>query len=256
MKEKIKIYSRKECIKNPALNFVTLEAFISKKEAPVILVLPGGAYTIVFDHNEDFGKEPSKFGFNTFVLKYRVNIAAHYPNPLKDVARAIQYIKANASKYDIDASKITILGTSAGGHLAALFASKYQEFESLYNGVKYDLRPKAVILAYPVISMDAITHKLSRFMLLGPFPSEQTKHDLSVENCVTKDYPPTFIWACKDDNVVKYLNSINFIEALRENNIKYNGIIYEKGWHGIGLAKGLEPENWFKEAMHFIQKIN
>jgi acetyl esterase/lipase len=62
-------------------------------------------------------------GFVVASLEYRLAAEAHYPAQLQDVRAAIRFLKANAEKYGIDASRVGLWGGSAGGHLAALGAT-------------------------------------------------------------------------------------------------------------------------------------
>ena len=64
----------------------------------MVLICPGGAYKFISDFNEGepFAREFNKRGINAFVLFYSVGYNARYPRPVKDVARSMQFIKANA----------------------------------------------------------------------------------------------------------------------------------------------------------------
>ena len=56
----------------------------------------------------------------TAAVEYRLSIEAGYPAAVFDLKAAVRWMRANAQKYRIDSSKITILGCSAGAHLATL----------------------------------------------------------------------------------------------------------------------------------------
>lgn len=59
-------------------------------------------------------------GYAMASVDYRLSPEAEFPAQSHDIKGAIRYLRANASKLGIDASRIGILGVSAGGHLAAL----------------------------------------------------------------------------------------------------------------------------------------
>ncbi|UVO53119.1 alpha/beta hydrolase [Sphingomonas sp. SUN039] len=61
-------------------------------------------------------------GFVVASLEYRLAGEARFPAQLQDVRAAIRFLKGNAAKYGIDASRVALWGGSAGGHLAALGA--------------------------------------------------------------------------------------------------------------------------------------
>lgn len=67
-------------------------------------------------------------GYVVASIEYRVAPASVFPSALEDVKAAIRFLRANSEKYNIDKSKIAIMGDSAGGYLSA--------FAGLTNGNK------------------------------------------------------------------------------------------------------------------------
>jgi acetyl esterase/lipase len=59
----------------------------------------------------------SNAGFAWFTIDYRLAPAAHLPEANADVLSAIKWVKAHAAEYHVDASKIALIGESAGGFL-------------------------------------------------------------------------------------------------------------------------------------------
>ena len=104
---------------NPTFEFYPAQ---NKKGRGTVVICPGGAY---WNHANHEGKNYAEFlndcGLDVFVLYYRVASTHNkFPSSLLDARRAIRYVRANAEKYGIDPEKIAIMGSSAGGHLAAL----------------------------------------------------------------------------------------------------------------------------------------
>ena len=54
---------------------------------------------------------------------------ASFPGAVWDVKRAIRFVKANAEAWSLDPVAVVLVGTSAGGHLAALVAATRGELE-------------------------------------------------------------------------------------------------------------------------------
>ena len=69
----------------------------------------------------------AKRGFVTAAIEYRLGGEAHFPAGMHDCSAAVRFLRANASKYNIDASHIGAVGGSAGGHLAGLMASGWND---------------------------------------------------------------------------------------------------------------------------------
>lgn len=249
----INIYSEEEIRKDKSKKKATLTPFLIGKNKPSVIICPGGAYEFISYCNEgaEFAKAFNERGFNAFVLAYRTDKNASYPAPFEDLARAVYYIKENSKSFDTDAGNFFICGSSAGGHLCSLFAANYKDFETDNRSLK----PNAVVLTYPVVSMMTETHSLSRQLLIGKDLSDENKRNKSAELIATESYPPAFIWHCEDDDCVPVSNSKRLGNRLSEVGVNCKLCIYPSGGHGIGLAKGTSAEGWFDEAVNFINQF-
>src|SRR5690242_9589199 len=56
-------------------------------------------------------------GFAWFSIDYRMAPEFRFPQAKEDMATAIQWVKAHAGEYHVDARKIVLIGESAGGFL-------------------------------------------------------------------------------------------------------------------------------------------
>ena len=194
---------------------------------------------------------------SVLLLKYRLGPRYNHPSPMLDATRAMRMVRARAKEWDLDPNRIGIWGFSAGGHLASTIATHFDGGDP--NAAdpieRASSRPDIAVLAYPVISMDAvITHAGSRRNLLGDNPSPELVELLSNERQVTPQTPPTFLFHTVGDDVVRVENSLLFAEGLRKAKVPYEMHIFEKGPHGVGLAQsdpalGIWPrllENWLR----------
>jgi PelA/Pel-15E family pectate lyase len=91
-------------------------------------------------------------GYVTASVEYRLSPEALYPAAVHDIKAAIRFLRANASKYNIDPDKIAITGSSAGGQLAALIGatSGVEKFEG--NGGN----PGVSSAVQAIIDMDGV----------------------------------------------------------------------------------------------------
>ncbi len=211
-----------------------------------IVICPGGGYGgLAKDHE---GHQPAQWfqsqGVSAFVLHYRLGPQGHhYPTQLADVQRAIRWVRAQAEEYGIDPGRIAVMGHSAGGHLASMAATLYDEkaYEPVDEIDQASARPDFAILCYPVISMDPeISHGGSRKNLLGKDRSEDPEwiEKLSSEKNVTADTPPTFLFQTNADAAVPAENPVRFYLALRKAGVPAEMHIYQDGPHGVGLYRG------------------
>lgn len=220
------------------------------KSHPVAVICPGGGYHRIDSYAEGYpyARKLNSMGYHAFVLYYRYDENGSWPIPMEDLVRAIREISSHAGLWNLDMENYSLWGSSAGGHLAALFAT-----ESGY--ARYGLpRPGAVILSYPVITMGPFTHPGSRDHLLGPSPSASLVRHTSAENQITADYPPTFLWWSSDDAVVDPENSLIMHRALEEKGVPHESRCYSDVAHGVGIGLGLPCEGWFERAVAFWEK--
>ena len=221
----------------------TITPFLAPKETATgaaVLVLPGGGYTRLSDVKEgsDVAKWLNSLGISAFVLKYRLGPRYNQPNPLLDAARAMRTVRSKATEWNIDATRIAILGFSAGGHLASTLGTHFDagKTDAKDEIERMSSRPDAMILLYPVITMGEFTHAGSKKYLLGENPTPELIKLYSNEQQVTKDTPPTFIFHTMTDATVPVENAMLFASALRKNGVPFEFHLYEQGPHGVGLA--------------------
>ncbi len=218
---------------------------VEDKNAPVVIVCPGGGYRMVAAFIE--GHPVAKFfqsqGYNAFVLRYHVKEKAHYPQPLEDIAHALKDVRDN---YHLSLDNYALCGFSAGGHMCGLFGVKEYGYE------KYGLpKPNLLMLVYPVVSLEKeITHRSTRKYFAG----EEDQEALEIGNLhhhITSDYPRTFIWRGNADLSVKHINSDILIDELIKNGVPIKFFKYKRVGHGVGLGLDTNAKEWSKEAVAF-----
>jgi acetyl esterase/lipase len=242
----------------------TLTAFIPSKEkanGTAIIICPGGGYWVVAVGHEghDVAKEFAAVGIAAFVLKYRLPDGRIQNNPeivpLQDAQRAIQLVRERAAEWNINPTKIGIMGFSAGGHLASTAGTKF-DVPLIENKNQTNLRPDFMMLIYPVISSDTlIAHRGSFEKLLGKNAGEEKRKEYSSEMQVTKQTPPTFLMHASDDDGVSPMNSIVFYNALLKNTVPAELHIYQRGGHGFGLKNSSTTDAWMDRLKNWM-KVN
>ncbi|GAA2984365.1 alpha/beta hydrolase [Lentilactobacillus parakefiri] len=106
------------------LELTVLRQFEGQPHAlPVIFWFGGGGWMTV-DHNVHLPNlvDFVRAGYVVVSVQYRNSNQAVWPAQLIDAKAAIRYIKAHAEKYQIDPSRVALMGESAGGHLASMAA--------------------------------------------------------------------------------------------------------------------------------------
>jgi acetyl esterase/lipase len=208
-----------------------------------VVVAPGGSYTHLAMEKEGFAfaRWLNERGVAAFVLQYRLGPKYHHPVELEDAQRAIRMVRAHATEWGVATDHVGMWGSSAGGHVAATAGTKFDSGKADANDVveQQGSRPDFLILSYPVITFhEPDLHRLSRKNLLGDDPDPTVVDSLSAETQVTKDTPPTFLFATADDKTVPVINSVMFYSALVKAGVPVEMHLFQHGAHGAGLATG------------------
>lgn len=216
------------------------------KTRPFILVIPGGGYEFVSDREADpiattfLGK-----GINVGILHYSI-APAHYPTSYLEAFTAIKYVKDNAQALNVIPDKIFVCGFSAGGHLAGMTGTGYND-PLILDTLKVkenELKPAGMILVYPVINGGEFAHRGSFDNLLAENKNDSSWIDkVSIDKRVTNDTPPTFIWSTFEDTCVPCENTLLMTDALRKNNVPFELHIFPIGQHGLSLANDLTTDS-------------
>lgn len=239
------------------------------EKRPVILMCPGGGYEMTSDREaEPMAMQFLAMGYHVAVLRYSV-CPVRYPAALLQVAESVLYLKEHADEYHIDPEKIVVQGCSAGGHLAANYGIAWNSpFLTKFMGMENDpeqLCVAGLLLCYPVITSGEKAHEESFRNLLGE-QYEEKKEELSLENQVTPDTPPTFLWHTATDETVPVENSLYFFQACLQQGVSAELHIYPVGGHGLSLANeetcrangiGVQKEcqSWIGLAQTWLEEI-
>jgi len=212
-----------------------------RRSGASIIVCPGGGYGGLMDYEgRDYALWLNDRGITAFVLNYR--LATHgYRHPVitNDLVRAVRFVRAHALKWGLEPSRIGVIGSSAGGHLAAMSLVHFDAgLENADDPVeRVSSRPDFGILCYAVLSMgSAIGHDGSKKNLLGPDPKPEDIDYLSAELQVKKETPPCFIFHTQADEIVKVDNALHFAAALIAQEVPVSLHIYPTGLHGVALG--------------------
>lgn len=206
---------------------------------PAVIVVPGGAYWFVSKREgESVALEFLAKGFQAFVLRYLcVQDEVRYPEQLLELSSAVDYIKKHADELCVNADEVFVVGFSAGGHLTGNLAVDYASV-SQKAGVALDCKPTAVGLCYPVIS-DKLGHKDSHKFLLEGYTDEAKAEllpCLRLDEMVTEQTPPAFLWTTATDATVPSVNALSFATALAKAGISYELHVFPEGPHGMSTG--------------------
>lgn len=219
-----------------------------------VVIFPGGGYRVLAMSHEGkgIGEWCTRLGVTAMIVKYRVSESAdfgyQFPVPLLDARRAIRTMRTHAEEWGLDAKKIGVMGSSAGGHLASMCLTLWgvelsEEVDDKL--VEVSCRPDFGVLVYPVISIgESWSHGGSGKQLLGETPSEELLQLCSTQRQVTKETPPVYVVHAADDRSVPLRNAAEFMSACAEEGVPVTAEIFPTGGHGFGWRGKKSAKGW------------
>lgn len=218
------------------------------------LITPGGGYRWVVIDKE--GYEIARWlaarGWTCFVLFYRLPGEGWTAGPdvaLSDAQRAIRLIRARAADYGVMAERVAAIGFSAGGHVCADLATRFDAatYAPVDAADRLSARPAVAAPIYAVQSMRLpFAHAGSRALLLGANPTAALEAAHSPEEQVSALTPPTFLVHAEDDPTVPVENTLRLRAALKAKGVAVETHLFTHGGHGFGIrrAAGKPAEHW------------
>lgn len=221
------------------------------KRNPAVVILHGGGWKSGNKSQmETFAREMASKGYSCFNIEFRLSPEAIYPAAIFDVKKAIQYIRKNARKFNIDPDKIAVLGCSSGGQMAALTGTTNGNSTFEENGThnKASSNVQAIINIDGILAFkhpESAEGKVASLWLGGNFEEKPTVwQQASPLNHTDNNTPPTLFIA----------SGIPRFHAGRDDMVK----IMNK--HGIYNEVKMIPNSphsfwflnpWFNETIHY-----
>jgi acetyl esterase/lipase len=232
----------------------------SQFSTAAVVICPGGGFSHLDMKHEGHlvARWLNAHGITAIVLKYRLPKQRSLV-PLLDAQRAIRTVRANAVEWQVDPSRIGIMGFSAGGHVAGMAGMHFDggNPNAVHLVDRASCRPDFLVLVYPVVTMGTgkNTHAGSRINLLGPTPTPEQIQFFSLETQITAQTPPVFLAHALDDVKVPSDNSRVLFEALQANRIPSRYLKLPSGGHGLNHKKGPMWDAWQKQALEWLVEL-
>lgn len=238
----------------------------SDKPAPVMVFFHGGGWSAGSKNGvPGFLRKANAEGWLAVVsVEYRFTQVASHPAQVDDCARAIQFVRMNAKKWNLDPTRIAVTGGSAGGHLSAYIALQDDEanpeskdpVERMSSRVSFAI-PFAGPMDWSLLGTIEHSHPAYQ-QLLGYKPgtpademAAKLKEDVSPLHFVSSDDPPILIIHGDADQIVPVEHAKVLDSALKAKKVSTELFLVKNGNHGIAGAN--HPEA-VKKAVGFIRK--
>jgi acetyl esterase/lipase len=196
-------------------------------------------------------------------VEYRFTNVATHPAQVNDCLRAVQFVRDNAKKWNIDPARLGVTGGSAGGHLSAYVAlhddvAKPDSADSIMR--RSSRVACAVSFAGPTdwSLLSTIDHKHPAYrQLIGYEPgtpatklSAELVKDVSPISFASKDDPPLMQVHGDNDVIVPLKHASDLHAKLESLKCKSELVIIEGGNHGVAGAS----DKVAKRAIAFVRQ--
>lgn len=245
------------------------------KKWPAVVICPGGGYMIsAIKEGEAVAMQFLAQGYACFVLRYstfiknreayynsraEINDSAYYPKQLLELMETLHLVTKNSEEWFIDLNNIFTIGFSAGAHIVAMEALRWQDNELLkdlsFKPKGTELKPKGSILCYPMlngVTDNQIPSALSTYqrdvmnqcLYKNIHPTSAQIEVLNVENYVTSETSEMFIWHTTEDTVTHAVETTSFVLKLQQLGVPCDYHLFKMGRHGLACAN----KQYAKEA--------
>jgi len=179
-----------------------------------------------------------EMGWNVVNVEYRLGRVALAPAAVEDCLCALRYVATQAKTYDIDPTRLVVMGESAGGHLA-LTTGMIPESAGLDRQCPGAPLPKvaAIIDWYGIADvvdlLDGPNRKTYAVAWLGSLPNrEEIARRVSPLSYVRTGLPPVLAIHGDADPTVPYQHSIRLTEVLSKAGVPNQLVTIPGGKHG------------------------
>ncbi|MGY8642228.1 MAG: alpha/beta hydrolase fold domain-containing protein [Verrucomicrobiales bacterium] len=230
-----------------------LDVYLAKSEtpAPVMIHIHGGGWRGGSKNGiPGFLRKAHEEGWLAVVsVEYRFTNVAPHPAQVDDCARAIQFVRQNAEKWNLDTTRMGVTGGSAGGHLSAYVALKDDE-KNPDSEDPVARQSSRVSFAIPFAGptdwkfLSTVKHDHPAYrQLIGYEPgtpaaelSPELVKDVSPVSFVSEDDPPMLIVHGDSDVVVPFQHAEVLEAALKSAKIPTEVYIVKGGKHDVAGA--------------------
>ena len=202
------------------INNPSLTVFLPSKEkanGAAVIICPGGGHINLVYNAEgvDAAKYFTNLGITAFVLKYRLyrqdSSVYTIENTKQDIFRAMRLVRSKAKDFNIDTSRIGVMGFSAGGEVAGWVSYHYNEQHTASND-----------------NVDALSAKPAFTILIYPGPAV-------VADPITLRIPPAFMLAASDDSCCSE-PIVKLLAIYRQQKVSAEVHLYAQGSHAFNMG--------------------
>jgi acetyl esterase/lipase len=204
-------------------------------------------------------------GYVVASINYRLTGVATFPAQIEDCRAAIRWLRAHASKYNLDPRRVGVWGGSAGGHLVALLGTSgdVSKWDTVGGNTDQSARVQAVCDFFGPADFLAESIPEGRRdadsavgRLLGGAVNDRKEEarQASPLTYISADDPPFLIFHGDQDKTVPIAQSEILEDALKKAGIDATFIRVKNGGHGFGAGSDPNPAEIRARVIAFFDK--
>lgn len=241
------------CLVNVTEPTLTVHSARGRIARQAVIVIPGGGYEKISYQAEghEIAAILASQGITAAVLKYRLPLRATSDQPHlvpeADARKAMTLMRSLADTYGFDASRIGVMGFSAGGHLATQISVLAEETPGE--------RPGFSLLVYPAISLSSENLTWLEEVLFRRPMTAPERDRYSLLRHVDSATPPAFLAHAYDDEVVPIEESQKYAGALIAAGQRVEAHYFAQGGHGFCAGRPEDgTDQWLDLAVSWIRR--
>jgi acetyl esterase/lipase len=231
---------------------------VGRANAPCVLLVHGGGWDSgARGELPQFDHWLARRGYAVAAISYRLAPEFRWPAQREDITAAIAFLKSHAAALGIDATRLVLLGRSAGGHLAE--ATAYTAPDPAIRGVVALYAPADVHFAWEFSRDDDVLKSpqlLKQFLGGTPETARASYDSASPIRFVGKSTPPTLLIHGRLDTLVWHRQSERLDQKLTEAGVTHAFIslpwathAFEYNLNGPGGQLTTYAIEWFLAAV-------
>ena len=212
-------------------------------------------------------------GYTLFVINHRSSPLFRYPAHVEDAQRAVQFIRHNAEKYQIEKERLGAIGHSSGAHLVSMLGTlnDIQNTDSENPIERESSKVEAVVGLAGVYNLTKFAK--SGFGDIGAVASYIGTHlptwrgknapkqyefelyaNASPTEHVTNDDAAFFLIHGTNEKVTHPDESSEFHQLLLKNGVNSNLLIIENAGHGLRVDGKVAIEQYYNPIINFFDR--